>query len=165
MQATTRLTDTTPNTWVKESIERILDPFQNIPTTKPPSTQEISLEITHQDFRKAFRKWKERTSSSPSGRHLGHYKAILDCEIKTDYRCIMCSLPLKYGFAPKRWSNGIKFMLEKDVGRPRIDHLRVIHLLEADYNFVLNSYGEGDSSKGQHNSGPLCRRNRQGQAI
>ena len=49
----------------------------------------------------------------------------------------MCSLPLRYGFASKRWSNAIKVMLEKDVGNPRIDCLWVIHLLEVDYNFVL----------------------------
>ena len=46
-------------------------------------------------------------------------------------------MPLKYGFAPKRWSNVAKVVLEKDAGRPRIDRLRVTHLLKTDYNFVL----------------------------
>ena len=30
-------------------------------------------------------------------------------------------------------------MLENDEGKPRVSRLRVIHLLEADYNFVLRT--------------------------
>jgi hypothetical protein len=34
----------------------------------------ISSEITQQEFNKALQKWSEGTSTSPSGRHLGHYR-------------------------------------------------------------------------------------------
>jgi hypothetical protein len=40
----------------------------------------ISTSITSEDVIKGFRKWKESTATSPSGRHLGHYKAIIQNE-------------------------------------------------------------------------------------
>jgi hypothetical protein len=39
----------------------------------PPIRHDISIE----DWNKGFRQWKESTSTSPSGRHLGIYKAFL----------------------------------------------------------------------------------------
>jgi hypothetical protein len=33
-------------------------------------------------------------------------------------------------------------MIEKDAGSPRINRLRIIHLFEADLNFVLSCYGD-----------------------
>lgn len=39
---------------------------------------QINLSITTDDFKRFFAKKQERTSSSPSGRHMGHYKVFLD---------------------------------------------------------------------------------------
>ena len=36
------------------------------------------LEITPEEWRSKFKHWKESTSTSPSGVHLGHYKALLE---------------------------------------------------------------------------------------
>ena len=79
------------------------------------------------------------TATSPSGRHLGLYKALLGIENISEFFAGMCELPAKYGFAPKRWAYALKLMIEKDKGIPRVSRLRVIHLLEADYNFVLRN--------------------------
>ena len=32
--------------------------------------------IPIKEFKQGYRKWKERTTTSPSGRHLGHYHAL-----------------------------------------------------------------------------------------
>ena len=37
----------------------------------------ISNNISIENMKKGFQKWKETTSISPSNRHLGHYKALL----------------------------------------------------------------------------------------
>jgi hypothetical protein len=37
----------------------------------------IQAELTVDEFRSKIRVWREGTSTSPSGRHLGHYKALL----------------------------------------------------------------------------------------
>jgi len=106
--------------------------------------EEISSEITEGDYIDGFKKWTESTSTSPSGRHLGHYKAIVSNPLKEERELNFIELyvkviniPLKYGFAPSRWCNSITVMIEKDPGSPRIERLRIIHLFEADYNFCL----------------------------
>jgi hypothetical protein len=35
--------------------------------------------LTMKEFTGKFRVWRESTSTSPSGRHLGHYKALVAC--------------------------------------------------------------------------------------
>jgi hypothetical protein len=51
----------------------------------------------------------------------------------------MMSIPLAKGFCPERWRQAIDIMLEKILGVPRINKLRIIQLLEANLNQVLRS--------------------------
>ena len=41
-------------------------------------TEEDMGEITAEEIKNGFRKWNERTSTSPSGLHLGIYKSLTD---------------------------------------------------------------------------------------
>jgi hypothetical protein len=94
---------------------------------------DIKSIITVDEFNATVKKWKESTSTSPSIRHLGHYRsAILDDHV-TSIHTDMLNLPIQFGFAPARWTP----MIEKDRGKPYLTHLRVIHLFEADYNLFL----------------------------
>ena len=71
------------------------------------------------------------------GLHVGHYKVSVENEgIATVHR-IMMELPLKFGFAPKRWCSSVQLMLQKDPGQPWIHRLRIIELLDAAYNGAL----------------------------
>jgi hypothetical protein len=47
------------------------------------------------------------------------------------------SIPVQNGFSPTRWQMVINAMLEKIPGKPLLHKLRVIHILEADYNLAL----------------------------
>jgi hypothetical protein len=38
--------------------------------------KKFDYEISEEDFISGFEGWKESTSTSPSGQHLGHYNAI-----------------------------------------------------------------------------------------
>jgi hypothetical protein len=38
---------------------------------------EISTSFSQEEFAKGFKKWSESTSTSPSGRHLGHYRCLM----------------------------------------------------------------------------------------
>jgi hypothetical protein len=45
--------------------------------------KKIDSKISDEDFIDGFKKWKESTSTSPSGQHLWHYKAIVtDLDLK-----------------------------------------------------------------------------------
>ena len=41
-------------------------------TMKP----ELEIELTKEKMMDRYKKWNERTATSPSGRHLGHYHAL-----------------------------------------------------------------------------------------
>lgn len=97
----------------------------------------ISTNITTDDVVKGFKTWSENTSTSPSNRHLGHYKALIQ-----DARLLQCltwflQIVTSRGIAVSRWCNATNVLIEKDTGRPKIHRLRIIHLFEADYNFFL----------------------------
>ncbi|GAX26437.1 hypothetical protein FisN_37Hu013 [Fistulifera solaris] len=118
--------------------------------------------LTGYDLMQKFRKWRESTSTSPSGRHLGLYKAILKGEnpiLTSDtsatpyeriqqsptqepdhgalfYDCLaqIINICVKTGYVLKRWRRIHNVMLEKLPGTPLIEKLRVIHIFEADFN-------------------------------
>ena len=47
------------------------------------------------------------------------------------------SLPFEHGFAPSRWRQCLEVTIEKQPGNPLIHRLRIIVLLEADFNIAL----------------------------
>jgi hypothetical protein len=113
---------------------------------------EFDCTITEEDAQGIFKGWKERTSTSPSGRHLGHYKSTLapdginhDTEeekpgdkIFNLYVKIM-NLAINEGYSLTRWQTVVSTLIEKIPGVPRIDKIRVIHIFEADYS-ALGKY-------------------------
>jgi hypothetical protein len=49
------------------------------------------------------------------------------------------NLPLKHGFSPNRWQLVVNAVIEKIPNKPYVHKLRIIHLLEADYNLCLKA--------------------------
>ena len=45
--------------------------------TEQPLIKQINNTISLDEMKYAFTKWKERTTTSPSGRHLCHYKTLI----------------------------------------------------------------------------------------
>jgi hypothetical protein len=88
---------------------------------------------------------------SPSGRHLGHYRSLLVNDGYDGYTdedpdpsdkifgvyYQVATAALDWGVSLQRWQNSITTMIEKQLGCPRINKLRVIHLYEADSNLLL----------------------------
>jgi hypothetical protein len=88
-------------------------------------------------FAKAFGRVHEKKATSASGRHLGHYKAILDSSSLTGLLCTTMTLPWKHGICLSRWQRVIEVMLVKEEGLCRLYKLRIIQLIEADFNQCL----------------------------
>ena len=122
--------------------------------TRVTDLDSLPKEVSMIDMREKFTKWKETTSTSPSGRHLGHYKVLftsLDStlsfkdkellesyqhDIADAYRTII-NYAIRHRYSFKRWKNIINMMIYKDPGNVKVHRLRVIHLYEADLNFIL----------------------------
>jgi len=121
----------------------------------------ISEDISTDDVYYGFRKWRETTSTSPSGRHLGHYKSWIQDDELLEMLTNMLRIVAKFGFAPKRWCQSLNVMLEKEAGNPMITKLRTIHLYEADFNWMLKQfwakrmlqYGEDQEVLGEEQHG------------
>jgi hypothetical protein len=105
----------------------------------------MDCEIRKQTFVATLRAWAEKTSTSPSGRHLGHYKCFLidnahpytelnpDPKDKImDIYHKLAAATIMIGASLDHWQRSITTMIEKQPGSPKIIKLRVIHLYEAD---------------------------------
>ena len=87
--------------------------------------KKVKNKISLDEMKYAFTKWKERTTTSPSGRHLCHYKALTvsDCEDKNEEMktfslemlstCnVIINAALALGTPPHRWEQSIILMIE-----------------------------------------------------
>ena len=110
-------------------------------------TPQIATLITDQEFRQGIKRWKERTSTSPSGRHLGHYHAQIlprmgeESENVTttfvNIHVTILNLATKQKIVLPRWKEVNTICLPKDTGTPKIHRLRPLNLYEADLNLLL----------------------------
>jgi hypothetical protein len=112
---------------------------------------EITKEITVEDMMiQVLFKWNEKTTTSPSGRHLGHYKLLTrlvvldekDDKVNLSFELLklyfmVCNIAIQVGGPLNRWKNITTCMIQKVPGVNKINKLRVIHLYEADYNLLL----------------------------
>ena len=136
-EASELLSGTLPTAWIGHDalLREFLTSFAIPDSVK--STSPISTDVSEEDVKFGFKKWKETTSTSPSGRHLGHYKAIIQDPGLLTSMTQFLHVIIKRGITLTRWSNAVNIMIEKDQGTPRITRLRIIHLFEADFNFFL----------------------------
>jgi exonuclease III len=94
---------------------------------------EIDTHITPAQLSLGFKKWKEETSTSPSGCHLGLRRIPafqLDNKESEKIRgriqqvqADIVNIPIARGFSPQRWRTVVNAMLEKISGKPLLHKL------------------------------------------
>ena len=77
---------------------------------------------------------REKTASSLSGRHFGHYKAASRSRQLSEIHASFLHVASLSGICLKRWAKGLTIMIEKLKGVIRVDKLRALLLMEADFN-------------------------------
>ena len=116
----------------------------------------LPYEITAKEFEGKIRSWSENTTTSPSGCHLGRYKALYTSLPQTDDEIddgdisltakqnfiisniiAIINFCLRTGYVLERWKTIINTMIFKETGNYQIHRLRVIHIYEADFNLLL----------------------------
>ena len=109
--------------------------------------------IPFDDYKKGFRNWKENTTTSPSGRHLGYHHSLLTpdgvqySKEKEDFSERMwrlhhkiTSIALLNARPLRRWLTSIVILILKDKGKPKIHRLRIINTYESEYNLILKYF-------------------------
>ena len=126
-----------------------------IPTDLPQEAQDLLLEMrrppedvheikpvtTLDDFKHYIKTIDEKRSSSPSGRHYGHYKTLLDYD-ETYLKIIhgILEIALRLGVILDRWRTTVTALMEKKSGTPYIHKFRVIHVVEGDLQFLSKKF-------------------------
>ena len=120
--------DTAPET--KEMLKRISE------VARLFRDQPIDINISKDDYIRYWRGSREKTSSSYSNTHFGHWKAAAFNDGLAEHHAMFIQLVCQSGTYLNRWSTGLTVMLEKVAGNFRVDKLRAILLMEADFNFA-----------------------------
>ena len=100
-------------------------------------TQPNTITITGEDYSNYWKRINDRTSSSPSGLHITHYKASALDPVLSEYFANQMNLIISSGIHPLRWGTALQVMLEKVAGVCLVDKLRSIQLYEADLNWFM----------------------------
>jgi hypothetical protein len=108
---------------------------------KQNKVREVEFTYTFDEFLNMIRKMKEKTSSSPSGRHIGHYKVLSEMEDRSMLELVygVLELSMSYCVVLDRFFKVATTLLEKDPGQPRIHRLRPICIVETELNCVAKS--------------------------
>ena len=101
--------------------------FHNLRKHSSTNSSKINNHITTKQISESFKKWREKTSTSPSLHHLGHYKCLLipdnntkDSTIKAlnttmlSIHNTMINTPLPIGTPLERWTISDVIMIPKD---------------------------------------------------
>ena len=95
----------------------------------------ISDKFSTKNYIKRWKSRREKTSSSQSGRHFGHYK--VQHKLRQQHQDIfagMANIPYRTGYSVQRWRKVIDVLIMKDQNNFAVHRTRPIPLVEADMN-------------------------------
>ena len=96
----------------------------------------VRLAVSPDEFREYWQPINERTSSSASRAHFGHYKTASKYDWLCNFFARKLSFVSRTGCAPERWGIGLTVLLEKIAGLVLVKKLRAILLMEADFQML-----------------------------
>ena len=121
---------------VPKNIDKVTkELLHQINEVKRQLSNKLPSSVSLQDYKQFWKTCKEKTSSSFSGLHFGHYKACATNDYLASIQAKSIDLCFRTGIPLRRWSTGLTVMIEKLPGVTLVNKLRAILLMEADFNF------------------------------
>jgi hypothetical protein len=99
------------------------------------TNEKSATTITVRNFQTYWWKVNEKTSSSFSWLHFGHYKAASHSSLLSSLHAAKLTACARMGVPLTRWSIGLMVLLKKTHENNFIHKMRAICLLEADFNY------------------------------
>jgi len=98
------------------------------------------FQYTFESWKKHIQNVKERTTTSPSGRHYGHFKVLLD-KLPKVFRDLyeINRIVLQRGIILERWKVTVTVLIPKEEGKPKIHRLRPLHIVEPEVNALAKA--------------------------
>jgi hypothetical protein len=113
----------------------------------------IHVSMPTEEYCQGWKRAKEKTSAGLSTLHFGHCKAgALDPRI-IKFEAAMASIPMKSGYAYKRWRKGTDVELLKKANSFHVSKLLTIMLFEADFNFTNKAVGKKVGARAEAHHG------------
>ena len=115
----------------------LLDEYTNkflVAIDRRPTLPTFSAGVEKADFQGYWKGSRERTSSSMSRRHFGHYKAAVGNDLLSEIHSSLLHIASRNGVFLTRWIKGLSVVLEKLKGVIKVNKVRAILLMEADFN-------------------------------
>ena len=121
----------------EETHQGTLDLFEEVSRISAVIPKDlVDFLVKHPLWCKKWKKKKEKTSSSESGLHFGHYIAGADSDLISYCHTLLAYAAVRQGYSPARWEMALSVMLEKTAGVLLVEKMRAILLMEADFNFM-----------------------------
>jgi hypothetical protein len=111
-------------------LEEIIQLFDNL------QDGHIKIRLGAEDFKYYWRRVQEKTSSLILGIHFGHYKTATYSAALTDFFARKIMMIAQCGCPPDRWGHGFQVLLKKVAGVVLVTKLRVILLMEGNFNYM-----------------------------
>lgn len=109
--------------------------------------EEAEDDIEIEEIRTGFKSWDEKTSTSPSGIHLRIYKSLTENNKQEEENLYLLKKVARIfngaktrGITLERWCLVHNVLLEKDPNNPTIHRLRIIYIIEADYDLATKLF-------------------------
>ena len=98
--------------------------------------------MTPEQYAAGWAKARERTASGISGLHFGHFKANSRLQATLDIDVKILQMTIHLGYSLLRWKSAVDVMIPKKADSKRAEQLRVICLMEPDFNFMNKWMGK-----------------------
>ena len=109
---------------------------------KPHNWEQHHIKIDEESNKYDWKCCKEYVESSPSGLHMGLWKSNTMNDEVNAVDTILQKIPFERGLVLERWKRGIDVELLKEEGNYKLEKLRTIVIVEADYNTNCKRLGK-----------------------
>ena len=109
----------------------------------------ISVEISTEEHKNAWKKQNEKTASEPTGLAFNHYKAAAKDPTLAEFDATLRNIPYATGFSPELWQNITDVEILKKANVFDIHLMRTIQLMNTELNLNNKKLGRDLMARGE----------------